>query len=242
MRRNPMALFLAACLGALLPMLMAPTGGYPSRPTFQTVNVTGLYTHTTAANVGDTIAQGKNTSTGNSASESLVLTNNLNVSAILSQAGGSATTGLPTDLPTGSAFLVSNAATPLCLGTEYAAQLCIDGSGNIATTAATGTVPWSKTYSLIANVAGAGPTMVSCTNCGANSIARSAAGIYSITIAPGVLVTWACGMRNVSGNAPGVEVSLGSVSSTTIPVDLFNFAGALADGAAGTQISCTGAL
>lgn len=247
-----------AALGVLvtaLPLLMAPSGGYPTRPRFQGVGV-----QTTAPLTGAKIAVGSgNTDPGWDVTAGGGAIYGKNGGVLLYSGGGIDLTenaywdgtnwrcnnNTQASFEVFTAGAVGLAYAPACATAgsiiTFVNAFQIDLNGNI-TSATAGTVPWSKTYSLIANVAGVGPTMVSCTNCGANSIARSAAGIYSITIAPGVLVTWACGMRNVSGNAPGVEVSLGSVSSTTIPVNLFSFAGALADGAAGTQISCTGAL
>jgi hypothetical protein len=172
-------------LAALLPVLMAPTGGYPSRPTFQAVTNVGSYSHTVSLNAQDLMVHGTNSSTGTSAGEAFELTNNLGTSMALGQAGGSATSGVPTNLPSGAGYLVSNAATPLCLGTEYAAMFCIDGGGNISTTASVGSVPWSASGAVRYTDSGTNFSGATLPTFGGNPVAQVTTGSGTLTYSSG---------------------------------------------------------
>jgi hypothetical protein len=160
-------------LAALLPVLMAPTGGYPSRPTFQAVTNVGSYSHTVSLNAQDLMVHGTNSSTGTSAGEAFELTNNLGTSMALGQAGGSATSGVPTNLPSGAGYLVSTA------------MFCIDGGGNISTTASVGSVPWSASGAVRYTDSGTNFSGATLPTFGGNPVAQVTTGSGTLTYSSG---------------------------------------------------------
>jgi hypothetical protein len=127
----------------------------------------------------------------------------------------------------------------------------INAGADVLTIARSGITPGIATFSggshgivyqFSANVTSVTTSSVACYGgCGSPSASRTTTGTYVYTHNIGVAsLEWTCSVQNSAGNAPGVEpsVSTGSTTSNAVTINFYNFAGSLADPAASSQVVC----
>lgn len=197
-------------------MLMGPSGGYPSQPTFQNVTVAGGTGNPNIANTQFFVSGGtpetdyinSAAATDQKAWDTYEDSSGTLHSRALSDSLGSAQNYL--DI-TRTALNITGLS--ICAGCNASAVVSIKG------------VPMSQTFD--ATLAAGGVTVNSSAGLGTVAGTRSGVGIYQITATVGTITRAACSQRS-NGGIPAV-IQIESLGSGVINVNTYTLGGALSD-------------
>lgn len=218
-------LFLIGLFAAILPALMAPTGGYPSNPTFQTVTVNGTST-TGRAHVCNTAATATNKCMGIDVNTSggfeIFVENDTHggvSNALTINRSGAVATGMTFTTASGAADLTATDSGAVTWSLQTGTSNCTVNGTNATVQLHRIGKNVTGTITAAGNCTIASGTQVATTNTPVPAAFRPAAssqcGVALVNV-PGVVVGWICvtSAGNLSANNTSAVTTLGPQGSS----------------------------